>query len=310
MSILSLATLLFSWLFIAVITALVCAPAYPLVRRISAKVPVHAKPRILFGYAFLPVVCATLSIVIYELPVLNALLVDYHCHNEQCGPHSLYAPVSGSIGAGVLIVGVLLLVALILVLLRQIRNNVRFNITLSAVGKAEMHSSYRIIETHEPGAWCVGLFDPIIYLTRGLLHQFTPEQVAMVVHHEVCHAKHLDNLKLLLARWITLIWLPWQRKQLLSDLANAHELRCDAYALSQSGCHSASEALVQACMQHAAPPSQQGRINAIRHSEHGGTAKVAKLYAVFACLVVLCAAAMLIIVVVHLGHPVIEWLMQ
>ena len=85
-------------------------------------------------------------------------------------------------------------------------------------------------------AFCLGFWRPRIWLTAGLVHMLTDEELAAVLAHEVRHIRRRDPLRLLIGRALkfAFFFLP-----LIKSLAEASELQqeieADRYAIAHMG---------------------------------------------------------------------------
>lgn len=76
-------------------------------------------------------------------------------------------------------------------------------------------------------AFCLGFWQPRIWLTAGLVNLLTDEELTAVLTHEVHHCRHRDPLRLLIVRALraAFFFLP-----LIGNLAKAIELQQETEA--------------------------------------------------------------------------------
>lgn len=221
------------WLAVLVISSLCCALLYPAFRSRYRLTPdVAATFQLAWG--LLPLLAATGVTLLVLNPALSAALIPEHCHDGNCLPH---APGSGLGTTTVLIVvAAISLVALFCIILmaRALNRIQRWLRTLHLLSRMAHDQPYRIIDTDQPLAWCVGFWRPQVYLSRGLLTRLTSEQVQVVLAHERGHSLRQDNLRRLLLKVSSLAWPRSQRRQLLGDFGTSTEQACDQFAVSSA----------------------------------------------------------------------------
>ncbi len=223
------------WLATTVVASLVSASAYPLYRALNRRsMPESAA----FGqlvYALLPPLAATLITVMVMTPSLSGMVVPAHCHTGDCSGHR---PMSGNPSplflALVALASLVLFLAAIL-LSRTLWRTRRRLLALYHLSSAETGSSYRVVNTPAPLAWCAGIFRPRIYLSRGLLSRLDERQIDVVLAHERNHAARRDNLRATLVHWATLLWPGRRRKRFRADLDQCTEQACNRAAARTVG---------------------------------------------------------------------------
>ncbi|HKO92331.1 MAG TPA: M56 family metallopeptidase [Polyangiaceae bacterium] len=85
----------------------------------------------------------------------------------------------------------------------------------------------RVLPILAPVCMVVGVFRPVIVLSRGLLQRVDSDDLQVILGHERAHAARADVRFRLLARATTLFMLPGARKRLLEALELASEQSCD-----------------------------------------------------------------------------------
>lgn len=106
---------------------------------------------------------------------------------------------------------------------------------LHAHGHDNIELGAHVLPTAAPLCLLVGMFRPTLFLSKGLLAAISPEQVAIVLHHERAHAARHDVLLRLVARAGTIFMFPSARAHLLEALELAAEQSCDEVAASSVG---------------------------------------------------------------------------
>lgn len=228
------------------------AGAHALLRPRLAGIEPTQRGTLLLALAVLPPTVAALVALLGFAPSVGGRLVNGHCHDDVgCSAH---VPVLQT-GAGEALLLDSLLVGVTAVtlwlLFKACRRSLAAARMLSGFARPCGRESFRIIDTDELVACCVGLWRPQPLLSRGLVDSLTPQQLAAVVAHEQGHAARRDNLR----RWIASICLrPLPRRaraRLLADLALAGEQACDRIAAAATGGHRAVVEGLAALQPHA-----------------------------------------------------------
>jgi len=221
--------------FAFALTWLALAPAavlvHAVVRRPLAGVEPTQRAALLLALSLLPLAVAALVAVLGFAPAIGGLMVDGHCHPDTgCHPHvpSLHASILEATWLGILLAlatcGVLWCIG------RRLRRSLSLAGTLLRLAPRARREPFSIIEMDVPAAYCVGLLQPRIVVSRGLMARLTPLELNAVLAHEQAHAARFDNLRL----WLAAVCL-WPlshslRRALLRDLAAANDESCDLRA--------------------------------------------------------------------------------
>ena len=102
-------------------------------------------------------------------------------------------------------------------------------------GQVDVELGAYVLHTPAPLCLLAGVFRPALFLSKGLLAAMSPEQIAIVLHHERAHAARHDILLRLLGRAGTIFMWPSARAHLLGALELAAEQSCDEVAASRVG---------------------------------------------------------------------------
>lgn len=191
---------------------------YPKVRRFLITLHPEQASGLLLGWLSLPALISCGVVLSLNLPALNQLLVDQHCHNSLCATH---APVSDVLA----IPAVLLLLYLVVGLGRCLREKVipSWQLAHQFSAIASSSNAYSVLPTEEPAAFNLGWFKANIFLTKGLIAQCSPDEIQCIVEHEAAHFKRYDNLRQLTV-WLLTAVLP---KRWTSAMINDHQLLCE-----------------------------------------------------------------------------------
>lgn len=217
------------WLVATVMGSLLNAFTYPWLRHWIGNINPSLRSMVRLLYAASAPLAALLAVVLTTQPAIAGFLIPTHCHELQCGMHTpVYA------GGSVLLVGlasfasfiVLLMLAILLWALHWGHRRLR---VLSAFSHRS-GKGYRTLDSTDLLVCCAGLWRPKILVSQGLLDRLQPEELSIVLAHELAHAKRLDNLRALLQRWLTVFWPAPLNQILHSDSRADAEQACDLAA--------------------------------------------------------------------------------
>jgi len=218
------------WLALWAAASVFSALTYPLLCRAVAgsRPAVRASARL--AYACMAPMSALLALVLVTTPALAGFMMPAHCHGSQCGVHAPHYPADSAVIAGLAAAGSLAALLLVVLLLWALRRGRRQWRVLSAFTRSSP-VGYRMLESGSPLACCVGLVRPQILLSRGLIEQLQPEELAVVLAHERAHVDRQDNLRALLLRWASLLWPAATGRRLRADMGADAEQACDLEAV-------------------------------------------------------------------------------
>jgi beta-lactamase regulating signal transducer with metallopeptidase domain len=235
-----------SWLLFGVLLVTVHKFMQPWLNDFEAE----QRSGLLFGLILLPVVAALLVAILGFAPGIGGLVVARHCHaGAGCSPH---IPIlhTGAAHAMTLVLGLCLATgAGICALFGRLRRSVMFGRTLDAIAEypvqrlvgetdgisAIRSPQFKVINSGGRFAYCAGLLQPRLLVSRELLSVLSAAQLNAVLAHEQAHANRYDNLRRLLTT-ISLWPLPrtWSRA-IGADLALTTEIVCDREAAARVG---------------------------------------------------------------------------
>jgi Zn-dependent protease with chaperone function len=119
----------------------------------------------------------------------------------------------------------------------QLRARRRFLATMRAVSSTWVagHTAV-VVDSRRPLAFCSGLLNPSIFISRGTVELLDDEELAAVVAHEAHHARRRDPLRVFVARALgeALFFLPAVRRLAERYVALA-EVAADEAAVRHSG---------------------------------------------------------------------------
>lgn len=217
------------WLVITVVGSLLSAFAYPSVCRWIRYLGPSMRSVVRLVYVGSAPVAALLAVVLVTQPSLAGFLIPAHCHGSQCGAHTPVYAGDSVILIGLASVSSLIGLLLLAVLFWALRRGQRRLRMLSALTHGSI-KGYRTLDSADVLVCCMGLWRPQILLSRGLIDQLQPDELAIVLAHERAHAERLDNLRALLLRWLTVFWPTSLNQQVRSDSRADAEQACDLAA--------------------------------------------------------------------------------
>jgi beta-lactamase regulating signal transducer with metallopeptidase domain len=309
----AIANQLFGWAAITTALCLFLATIYPLFYRILAKLSAGHAASFTLLYGLLAPAAGILALILLALPQLSFPFVADHCHNHICAPHTLHITTDTIEGIIAVAIVVLLLTGIAVVMATQILRNRQRLKTLSALSEPRS-AHYRLVESDDHVAWCAGLWKPQIYLSRGLVESLNPSQMRMVLAHEEMHLVRRDNLRKWLLHWATLVWPKKSKARIRLALSNYCELSCDLAAIQvnyePSELHTFADILQRCCATTRGEGSNahQHRIYALEQQLAIQASKASGVLTPF----VYTAGLWLFVVIlaIHFGHPLLEWLSQ
>ncbi|MEM1411004.1 MAG: M56 family metallopeptidase [Pseudomonadota bacterium] len=224
------------WLLLTTVASLIAAAAYPLYRRQLTSVSPPRRSWLRLVYGLMPVVASSLVVLLMAHPALAGLLVPEHCHGAACGAHTpvLGSGTMASIGfAAFGALGGFVVLGLLAWFLRRAAARLR---TLERLTRLTSRAgNHRVLESEGLIACCIGLLQPQVLVSRGLLNALDETELRAVLAHERAHAERRDNLRGFLLHTATQGWPRARRRQLREDLSSDAEQACDAQAVAVVG---------------------------------------------------------------------------
>jgi len=207
--------------------------------------PPELRCRCVERIAALPVAVSLLAILVLALPALLKFtgLIDDHClahglhHPHFCLRH-LPAFEAGPLVLLLIAAGAWPIARLVRTTLDQIRH------ARLANGIARLAPARRrliVTDSEKPGAFLLGILQPRIVLTTGLIRKLSPAERRAVVRHEIAHARAGDLARRLVLALMMSTQFPPTRRRLIHHWSQAAEERADdAVAASGKGLDLAS----------------------------------------------------------------------
>lgn len=215
---------------------------YPAVRKYLLGLHPATSSNVLLALLALPFLTSLVASALVFSPLLGKNLITLHYHSASCENHF---PLLQS---GVLIGGVLILVALVLfAILRKCFSQLLFSLKLESkltiLGDRKEH--WYLLPNQEHMVFTIGWLKNTIFITDGLLRQCTSRDLDIILEHEKEHARRFDNLRLLAGRLLVLISPEFIARKFTADLQLFGEAACDFSTANKHGYLNVAEALLK-----------------------------------------------------------------
>ncbi len=322
---------LFGWTVLTVILSWLLAVVYPVFAGVLKDH--HPKRVALFTllYGLLAPAATIVSLVLLSHPTVSFPFVMDHCHDLNCTPHALHMTTDTIEGIITVVIAVSLLAIAFAMILFQILRTQNKLLVLSRLSEPT-ESAYRVVENPAHLAWCVGLFKPQVYLSSGLIDALLPEQLQVVLAHEWAHAVRKDNLRKWCLHWATIIWPIPLRNNIRQDFIFSSELVCDLIAVSSKSQESVRDSskdsskecskdtlinnLIDTLNVCGASSKKDEALTPLSMDERKSAALSLKTwqsrknrFTEFKPLgTIVCLWVIVVLLGVHFGHPLLEWL--
>jgi beta-lactamase regulating signal transducer with metallopeptidase domain len=223
------------------VSALAGAGAVAGRRALDALTPA-AQARVLLVLAILPAI-TSIAVMTTALSPTFGWIADHclrafelHTHPHICAAHH----VATEPALPLMILAALLLGRLVLTVLRlawqgkraaAARRALERIASTEAPGEAPGDTRrLRVLPFDEPQAFVLGLWRPLLFVTRGLVSGAHREHLEPVLAHERAHLRRRDSLRRLVSSLALAFHLPGVAGRLERQLVRAHELAADAEA--------------------------------------------------------------------------------
>jgi hypothetical protein len=158
----------------------------------------------------------------------------HHGHPHLCAGHDPLGLPAMSVVALSAFFSMRLLFRLVLVI-QKVWLALTAQTALDRVSSLDASAGVRVVPLAEPQAFVVGMMNPTVYVTRGLLAREHSPHLAAVLAHERAHVLRSDPLKRLLCQIGLIFHLPGVARWLEGQLAMAQEMAADADAADRVG---------------------------------------------------------------------------
>ena len=103
---------------------------------------------------------------------------------------------------------------------------------MKLINRYELVDKVKIIFNKKPLAFCLGFFQPKIYLSTGLIKLMNGPELEAIILHEKYHLLKKDNMFLIAANLIKQLFLPFPiLADLLDNLIKIKEIKADHYGI-------------------------------------------------------------------------------
>jgi len=219
----------------AVSSAMLCAIAYPLLRRIVLGLDPIRRTRVLVVWSMVPLGLSGLLTLLGVLPLglsLMGCMGEGHTHFCVAHPHLILD--EHLLWAIYLVLALLMVSALGTQLYGWWRAR-RLLESLATVSHYDRQRGVRVMDCEVPIALTAGLSRPIVYISSSLVTALPSDMLRVIVAHERAHARRRDGMIQFVAHLASLLHCPWVRWPLLADLSLACEQACDQEAAREVG---------------------------------------------------------------------------
>ncbi|MDO6683483.1 MULTISPECIES: M56 family metallopeptidase [unclassified Oceanobacter] len=156
-----------------------------------------------------------------------------HCHGDLCGVHAPELIEYSATAINSLLVLSLILAMVLGSRLWQLQRRHRQLQLMQHLSTLDRQRNIRLVPSTKRLAWCVGFWQPVIYLSQGLFDELTERERRLVLIHEHSHQWRRDNLRRWLLQRLLWCWLPQTRRRLISMYHQVTEHIADELVLQQ-----------------------------------------------------------------------------
>lgn len=211
-------------------TIILISGVIPLISAQLHRFTSNAKRRILWGIGMLPWLVSLVCVGLVLLPEL--LLSNKAWSSSFAHWHHIYQFELFSWHSASLIIFCPVLFAVYLAkLITILKTNRQLHQLDFFMEKTGCVHGLTVIESEQRQAFTSGLFRPRSYITRGLLDHLTQQELAVVAHHELAHARKRDPLQKLIFALVIAFFPRPITKQLNDAFSLATEQTADESVL-------------------------------------------------------------------------------
>jgi len=222
--VLSLIVFAVSWLTLSLVAA---AGFSPLQRRVAGLAPWHRSFSLL-AYALYPPALATAITLALFMPGVNGIAVIPHCHGLDCAGHVPVIDDAARDAARLVTVALALpIVGIGAFGIGAVWRSTRLSAMVALLAQRASDRDYQVLESGEILAACVGMWRPVVVVSRGLIDASDARELEVVTLHERAHAVRYDNARHAIAQLATLLWPASRRRECLAALRLSAEQSCD-----------------------------------------------------------------------------------
>ncbi|GLS24796.1 M56 family metallopeptidase [Marinibactrum halimedae] len=306
----------FGWVVLTVLLSWISAIGYPLISRTLVKKEAGQSALFSLLYGLLAPAATTVTMILLSLPALSFIFVIDHCHATHCAPHTVHMQKETIKGAMLVSLILVLLLCVSVIMLMQLLKS-RQKLKLLGQLSKKSTAAFRIVDSPAHLAWCVGLIRPQIYLSSGLIDALSPKQIEAVLAHELAHVVRKDNLRKWLLHWATFVWPSRFKHQIRRDLAHYIEQICDVMAAKVNSLAVVDtleryDSLTKSGFNSSEPSYLESRREKLEQelNIHCGQKAAPLVYRLQSIGIMMFLGGAAIILSVHFGHHLLEWLLR
>jgi beta-lactamase regulating signal transducer with metallopeptidase domain len=231
---------LFASLGFALLTVLVSAIIYPLVRQQLANLSPKLRSNVLLVWLLAPVLIGGMLSLLSFMPSLISMFgfVADHCnvhdgHLHLCLIHPPL-PIDSTIFQFFLVTLIGISVVFIGIPVFDVLRAHKFQRTLMMASLPHDTHPVHVVDWDMPLALSAGVRCMKIFISSQLVQALSPKQLEIVIAHEQAHLSRRDPLRHFVAHAFSFAHIPCLRKVLLMDFDLATEQACDELAAAQT----------------------------------------------------------------------------
>lgn len=225
----------------AILSALVSAAVYPIVRKRLSETPPVLRSNILLIWLIAPTL---IGLALTTLTFIPSLLSIVGFSPDHCSVHDGHLhlclfhpplPVDSSILQLLLTALAGIAAAFIAIHLSKILHAYKFQRTLMMASRPHTIHDINVVDWDMPLALSTGIHHMRVFISSQLIQSLSPKQLQVVIAHEQNHLSRRDPIRHLIAHIFSFTHIPWLRKNMLIDFDLATEQTCDEAAAEKVG---------------------------------------------------------------------------
>jgi len=243
--------------------ALLLHTLYPRVRNTIARLAPEQAGQLTLAWLATPMVASLGITALLYWPDLAQWLVASHCHRDLCQQHGPVTPLA-KLPAALLLSW--FSIRLLLAYWRLWRPASKLRRQLQQQGVEQQ--AFVLLPDSAPSAFTLGFFNPVIFISSGLMRSCSEADIRCIIDHEQAHRRRNDNLRKLLAK---LFCAPLPSRWLQAAVSD-HSLYCEQSCDQAAGRarprdEVAATLLGVARLQHQPVPAQASAFSATHTEE-------------------------------------------
>lgn len=184
-------------------------------------------------YSFIiSILLSLILLVLYKYSPLTFTHTLYYCQQSLWAISISSYYIIIAIFLFSLICAVFTLVKTFIFQLRLKTTNVLPTALYEVVQEANLNGKIKLISSEKPMVFCLGLLNPSIYISEGLVSLMTQKELTAIILHEKNHLLERDNIKILAATFLkdVLLFFPFIGERVQRFILNK-ELAADRMAV-------------------------------------------------------------------------------